>query len=616
MSLVIVESAAKAKTIQGYLNAAGELRDLGPFRVMACCGHVLDLPAKGLGVDTAEWTAVYAPKNAKLLATLRKAAKAATRVWLASDPDREGECIAQHLATALKLARPARIVFHEITPAALVHAVLHPVAIDAHLVQAQEARRLLDRAVGYSLSPLLWRQLPDAPKGLSAGRVQSAALRLVVDRAAAAAAHQPRPYWRITGAFEGGLAATAPTSWACEAAARQALAELAAVGDWGARTTRREVAKAPPPPFATASLQQAAYRQLGFGARQTMQLAQALYEAGGITYMRTDSLRLSAAAQAELAAHIEATHGAAAVEARCFRARAAHAQEAHEAIRATRPDAAAPPGLSAAHDRLYDLIRRRAIASQMAATRYLETTTTIASPTYPHLAFTATQQTPVQAGYLRADGPRPLQALSFTAVGHATQPPPAYDEATLVKALETHGIGRPSTYASTIDKLYEKGYVTNAGAANAGGPTLDVPSYRMEDGALVKEVSAARCDKASVARATASDTGPRDALAPTPLGCRVMACLSAAAPAVVDAAFTSAVEADLDGIAHGSKNKKDVLTAFYGPFIAGIATFADAVPQRAATAVAPASRPWRGAKGRRRTSVKRAGRGEAGRSQL
>jgi DNA topoisomerase I len=565
--LVIVESPAKAKTIGKYLGRG--------YTVRASVGHVRDLPKSTLGVDVAR---DFAPKyvvprdKSETVKELKERVKAARAIYLATDPDREGEAIAWHLVEATNVGdKPVhRIVFHEITRDAILAAFKHPRPIDMRLVEAQQARRVLDRLVGYQISPLLWRKVR---RGLSAGRVQSVALRLVVEREREIAAFVPREYWRLLARLqpprlEGrtrreveaelvrvrGEKADLPDG----ETVRGIVAALEGATYTVAEVRRRETQRRPAAPFTTSTLQQEAGRKLGMPVRRTMSLAQELYEGidlggqseGLITYMRTDSVNVAGVAQEAARALIAERYGPASVPAtpNTYRTRAKAAQEAHEAIRPTDPrrdPESVKAHLSAPQYRLYRLIWQRFIASQMAPALLDGTTVEVAARPpgaageAPYL-FRATGSVITFPGFLAVyregvdEGDDGLdekalpvlhegETLALTALTpsqHFTQPPARYTEASLVKALEEAGIGRPSTYAPTIATLMERDYV-------------------------------AREEKR---------------LAPTELGELINDLLVEHFPTIVDTGFTSKMEEDLDDIATGERDLTPVLSAFYTPF--------------------------------------------------
>lgn len=595
-NLVIVESASKAKTIQKYLNGAPELGHLGKFRVMASLGHVVDLPAKELAVDTATWDVHYTTikDKYKTIKALKDACKTSTRVYLASDPDREGAAIAKHLQRVLKLpANVPRLVFHEITPRALVHAVLHPTSIDEKLYSAQETRRILDRVVGYELSPLLWRRF--CTSSLSAGRVQSAALKLLVDRAEAQDAHIPEPYWILNATWKapnGDLLETRANDKFSEAEVLMNLKKLVTTisNSYDATFTKKETSKSPPAPFVTSSLQQEAYSRYGIPAKQTMQLAQGLYEAGHITYMRTDSVSISKDAQSAILDYISTNIGPTWAKARTFKTKTANAQEAHEAIRPTNPELDHTQlNLTTQHIKLYKLIHMRTVASQMVPAKYAEVTVKV-HVEQPTIIFRGIHTILTHPGYLRVYSPdkvpdadalakwdiyfrqptTPVAAKSFTAEGDVTRPPSQYNEPLLVKALEKHGIGRPSTFATIIDKLLAKNYVCKGSNPQS---THEVKHYHYTSNNIT--------ESSETIILGGKDT---DRMLPTNLGKRVNEYLICIAPYLLDSMFTSGMEADLDKIACGDADHKNILNTFYKRFHDSVETekqkkFAPAEPK-------------------------------------
>lgn len=595
-NLVIVESASKAKTIQKYLNAAPELSHMGTFKVMASLGHIVDLPSKEMAVDTSTWAVKYETIRAKYktVKALRDAVKAASTVFIASDPDREGASIAKHLQKTLKLPpNVPRLLFHEITPRALVAAVLNPGTIDENLVAAQEARRILDRVVGYELSPLLWRRF--ATSTLSAGRVQSAALKLLVDRANAQETHTPEPYWILHGYFTpptGEILETRAYTHASanlatwnEHDAQELLASLSKTRTknththWSATFSKKETTKSPPAPFATSTLQQDAYTRYGIPAKRTMQLAQALYEAGHITYMRTDSLSISKDAQTTILSHIKASIGPEWAQARSFKTKAANAQEAHEAIRPTQPSKEtleANETITTQHIKLYTLIWQRTVASQMIPARYAEVTVTVTPSSAFPAVFRGTHSILTHQGYLLVYSPdlkvnaaslakwdgflteaggTLVDPTEFKAKGDFTSAPSQYNEPQLVKALEKHGIGRPSTFATIVDKLFSKTYIAKGGNTQS---SQEIRHYScVPDGTGNVDM----CTEALVLGGKETDK-----MVPTKLGHRVNEYLNGITPYLLDVAFTASMENDLDLIARGEAQEKDILNVFYEKF--------------------------------------------------
>jgi DNA topoisomerase-1 len=493
MAVVVVESPAKAKTINGYLG--------DDYTVLASYGHVRDLPAKDGSVDTEhgfEMTWEVDPKSQKHVRAIAEALKDDDRLILATDPDREGEAISWHLLEALRKRRAVkkttevqRVVFNAITRKAVTEAMAHPRDIDMELVDAYLARRALDYLVGFTLSPVLWRKLPGAR---SAGRVQSVTLRLIVEREMEIEAFRTREYWSVKAilttpsgdSFEARLTELGGKKLdrfdiTDQAGAEAAAAAISAVALSAISVEAKPATRNPYPPFMTSTLQQEASRKLGFGAEQTMRTAQRLYEAGHITYMRTDGVDMAPEAVHAARDAINARYGANYLPSspRMYKTKAKNAQEAHECIRPTRMPAA--PGelrLEPDQARLYELIWKRALASQMASARFQRTTVEIGN-TGDTVGLRATGQVVTFDGFLRVyeegrddsvidDEDRrlpeitkgaPLGQSEVTPEQHFTQPPPRYTEATLVKRLEELGIGRPSTYASIITTIQNREYV-------------------------------------------------------------------------------------------------------------------------------------------------------------
>lgn len=562
-SLVIVESPAKARTLSHILGRG--------YVVKASKGHVRDLPKSELGVQITngfEPTYVTLPDKRPVVKEVQGLAKGADAVYLATDPDREGEAIAWHLVQAARLdpRKVRRVAFHEITEGAVREAFRQPRAIDMNLVEAQQARRIMDRLVGYTLSPFLWQKVWRGP--LSAGRVQSAALRLVVEREREIQAFVSQEYWSITAHLRKrprGASFTARLYSRVgekerlplpnQAAAQGILDDLEGARYLVAEVHQREVHQRPPPPFITSTLQQEAWRKLRMSARQSMLIAQQLYEGvtlgdegvvGLITYMRTDSTHVAETAQAEARDYIHQRWGGDYVPSapRVYATKVKGAQEAHEAIRPTsvrREPSRVQPFLTPDQFRLYDLIWKRFLASQMADALLDTVNVDIHAQATSGNAylFRASGSTVKFPGFRTVyeegkdepeeEAERSLPPLlqgevvdctRLEPAQHFTQPPPRYTEASLIKAMEERGIGRPSTYAPTVSTIQERGYV------------------RRENGRLV----------------------------PTPLGFAVSDLLVRHFPDIVDYDFTAQMEEDLDAIAEGKRQRIDVLRAFYLPF--------------------------------------------------
>ncbi len=568
-NLVIVESPAKAKTIEKFL---------GPdYKVMSSYGHIRDLKSKTFSIDVEKgFEPIYEiPDDKKsVVDELRRAAAGADTVWLASDEDREGEAIAWHLAEVLGLdpATTKRIVFHEITKKAILNALQHPRTIDLNRVDAQQARRVLDRIVGFELSPVLWRKIKPA---LSAGRVQSVAVRLIVEREQEIKDFVAEPYFRVVGQFrtDAGDELRADLSRRLGSAdeSREMLRRCAAADFRVGDITTRPLTKSPAAPFTTSTLQQEAARKLGFTVAQTMMVAQRLYEGGHITYMRTDSLNLSEEAVGAIAAEIRNTMGERYLHTRHYHTQSKGAQEAHEAIRPTDISVEVPADASDRERKLYTLIRRRTIASQMADAEMEKTTVEITAPGLPE-HFTATGEVITFDGFLhvyneaaendsREGGSGLLprlttgQALAvegITATERFTQQPPRYTEGSLVKKMEELGIGRPATYATTISTIQSREYIE-----------------RGEREGVRRDYTVLHADPAgNITSETHSEmTGAeKGKLIPTDIGVVVNEFLTRYFPEILDYNFTARVEEQFDDIAEGKLPWSGEMRTFYDRF--------------------------------------------------
>ena len=568
-NLVIVESPAKAKTIEKFLGK--------DFKVMSSYGHIRDLRKKDISIDLDnDFTPVYEiPSDKKdLVKELKKAASQAETVWLASDEDREGEAISWHLfeVLGLKKENTKRIVFHEITKDAILHAIENPRDIDINLVDAQQARRVLDRLVGFELSPVLWKKIKPA---LSAGRVQSVAVRLIVDRENEINNFKSEPYYRVTARFNipGSSALKAELSKRLpdETSAREFLEACAGATYRVSDINVRPLRKSPAPPFTTSTLQQEASRKLGFTVSQTMMIAQKLYEAGHITYMRTDSLNPSSLAIGTISKLIKSEHGEQYLHIRKFHTSSKGAQEAHEAIRPTYIDKETIDGTDR-EKKLYRLIRLRTIASQMADAEIEKTTIDIV-PGDRKEHFTATGEVIKFDGFLKvylegnddeADTPdgetalprmsvgETLTAADVTAAERYTLQPPRYTEASLVKKMEELGIGRPSTYAPTISTIQNREYVEKG----------EKPGVKRQFTTLTLNKEGKI--KSSVKTETVgADKGK---LIPTDTGIIVNEFLTRHFPDILDYDFTAQMEEKFDLIAEGNTNWASEIGEFYSMF--------------------------------------------------
>ncbi len=535
--LLIVESPTKARTIGHYLGK--------DYEVIASVGHVRDLPKSNK--DAVDIEGGFIPRyvvpaeKREVIEKIKHAAEKADEIYLATDPDREGEAIAWHIKEVAELKKPQRVVFHEITKAAVEEALAHPRAIDENLRRAQEARRVLDRIVGYDLSGLIWKKVR---YGLSAGRVQSPALRILAEREREIKAFIPELYFVLEATFSSprsnlnsdSKGSTLVTTCSEEPKTQEEADRIVQTGrsaKWSvAGVVEKEEVRNPRPPFTTSTLQQTASTRLGFAPSRAMRAAQKLYESGHITYMRTDSVNISKEAIASIASTVEKTFGKEFVEMRTYKTTSKNAQEAHEAIRptdATRERAGATPD----ETELYELIRIRALASQMASARVLRTTISATADAKIPL-FTANGTRTLFHGWLALDTrsraedvelPKfsqddPLILLSLGAEEKHTEPPNRYSEAGLIKELEKRGIGRPSTYASIMKTIQDRGYVEK------------------------------------LARA----------LKPTATGMVVSGWLEEHFPQYVSDTFTAEMEDKLDEIARGERGYTETLSTFYKPF--------------------------------------------------
>ena len=570
-NLVIVESPAKAKTIEKFLGK--------DYKVMSSFGHIRDLKKKDFSIDIQTFAPTYEipTDKKKVVEDLRKAADKAEMVWLASDEDREGEAISWHLYEVLELTpeKTKRIVFHEITKEAITNAIKAPREIDINLVNAQQARRVLDRIVGFKLSPVLWKKVKPS---LSAGRVQSVAVRLIVEREREIQAFVPEAAYRVVAVFLVPDAEGNTTELKAELGTRfkeKADAEAFLLSCKEATFTIEEIetepmVRYPAAPFTTSTLQQEAARKLGFSVSQTMTIAQRLYESGQITYMRTDSTNLSSLCLGASKKVITENMGAEYHKARNFKTKSKGAQEAHEAIRPTYMDRQAIEG-TAAERRLYELIWKRTIASQMADAQIEKTTVTISMSGSPY-TFEATGEVVKFDGFLRVyrettideteenqDGNmlppvhrgQQLHYTEVTATERYTQAPRRYNEASLVHKLEELGIGRPSTYAPTISTIQNRDYVVKE---DRPGQERDINVLKLKAGKLTDKQTHETYGKAKAR------------LLPTDVGTVVNDFLTVSFPQVLDYTFTASIEKEFDEVAEGQKPWEGVIDEFYKDF--------------------------------------------------
>ena len=567
-NLVIVESPAKARTIEKFLGK--------DYKVESCFGHIRDLSKNDLSVDI---EGDFEPKyeipadKKKVIATLKKGMKDAEFVWLATDEDREGEAISWHLVQALKIEEEKikRIVFHEITKPAILEAINNPRSIDHHLVDAQQARRVLDRLVGYEISPVLWKKIKPA---LSAGRVQSVSVRLIVEREDEVKKFKAESSFRITGTFmtdqEVSVEAELNKRFKTENEATGFLENCKTAGYKVSAISKKPSLKNPAPPFTTSTLQQEASRKLGYSVSKTMMVAQQLYESGKITYMRTDSVNLSKLALGSAKKVIGGLYGNKYVKTRQFTTKSKSAQEAHEAIRPTYIENKTIEGDNS-QKRLYELIWKRTIASQMSSAE-IEKTTIDINISNSELKFVAKGEVIVFDGFLKVyiessdteeengsqkkilpslKNDMALQREEIKGMERFTQAPPRYTEASLVKKMEELGIGRPSTYAPTISTIQKREYIEKG----------DRPGQERKYSVLVLKNSTVNKEAK-----TERFGFEKNKLFPTDIGTVVNNFLVEYFSEVVDYNFTANVEKEFDDIANGKKEWNRMIKEFYNPF--------------------------------------------------
>ena len=572
-NLVIVESPAKAKTIEKFLGK--------DYTVRSSYGHIRDLAKKEMSIDVDNnYEPQYQISDDKrtLVNELKKAVATADKVWLASDEDREGEAIAWHLQETLQLdpATTQRIVFNEITKPAILNAIEHPRQIDMNLVDAQQARRVLDRLVGYEISPILWSKIKPA---LSAGRVQSVAVRLIVEREEEIKNFESKPYFKVTAQLhpvdsDKILGTELSRNFTTADEAEAFLQSIATDASFKiTKVEKRPARRSPAPPFTTSTLQQEASRKLGFSVARTMQVAQQLYESGYITYMRTDSVNLSELALSMAKQEIGAQYGAEYIKTRRYQTHTKGAQEAHEAIRPTDLTVSSI-NVESSQRRLYELIWKRTVASQMADAEIEKTDIEIGITSGDKQLddhFVCNGEQVKFDGFLKVymestddevaekdahmlpnlpEGTR-LTLASCEAAQHYTQHPPRYTEASLVKKLEDLGIGRPSTYAPTISTILKREYIIKE---DREAPQRQCTLFTLKDGQVTRTE---RIERGTI---------EKNKLFPTDIGCVVNNFLMDHFTDIMDYNFTATVEKDFDDIAAGKKEWRTVIDNFYLPF--------------------------------------------------
>jgi len=606
MNLVIVESAAKAKTIEKYLNSIQELKRLGSFKVLASFGHIRDLPEKTIGVNISTWTPDYQNMKTKgdIIKKLKQAAKDSKFVYLASDMDLEGESIAMHLKTVLNLAPNAykRIKFNEITKTALKTAFQNAGDIDLNMFAAQETRRIIDRVVGYELSPLLWRRFTQ--KSLSAGRVQSVTLQMIKARYNTVINHVPEIYWNCEGNFNLPhptnlahnieLNATVYTSkpeqgimhWLKDDDIQSFLKLLIQLNNkndskWKITFTQKKVYKKPSAPFTTSTLQQEVYNRYHITPKTTMRSAQALYEGGFITYMRTDSVAIADDAQKAILNYNIEKYGTDNTTLRVYKTKQENAQEAHECIRPTHPETLVenlPDTFTDIDRKIYNLIWRQTISSQMASAEYNEVSYSIKIPdsNLKDLYFYGKKLILTKEGYLLVYSPdikvdpseiklwekilkNPeiyVKLDTLHGIPNITKPNSLFNESSIVKALEKEGIGRPSTYASIIDKLFSRTYIEKG----------ESPKKKANSNIYEWKNNNTTDDLNITIKELQTSSNEKDCLLPTSLGQRIVEYLTEYVPFLLNKEFTRHMESDLDKIMIGETNKITILNDFYSIF--------------------------------------------------
>lgn len=563
-NLVIVESPAKAKTIEKYLGK--------DFTVMSSVGHIRTIAddknspnGKAIDPDNSFATVyVVDPEKQKTVQTLKKSAKEAKTIWLATDEDREGEGIAWHLCEVLGLPEKStkRIVFHEITKNAIEEAIKNPRQLDLKMVEAQQARQILDRLVGFELSPVVWKKVPG---GKSAGRVQSPAVRLLVDREREILQFESKSEFKVSGVFENtakiAIKALYPQVFQTEDLASEFLKSLISADYKVADVVKSPGKRTPPPPFMTSTLQQEANARLGFSAKTTMMAAQKLYQSGQITYMRTDSVNISSQFLGQATKFIKEQYGEKYHKFRTYTTKSAIAQEAHEAIRPTRVEVESA-GSSETEKKIYHLIRSRTLATQMSDALIEKTVVKITTPSAKE-AFEAKGEVVVFDGFLKVYGKQKDEILPALSVGdslNATEivarqtfakPPARYTEGSLVRELEKRGIGRPSTYATILSTIQTRNYVEKG------------QSEGVERSVIELKLAQNKVSKETITEKTGSNKGK---LVPTDIGTAISDFLTEYFDQIVDYDFTAHIEEKLDYIADGKVERNKMLTEFYKPF--------------------------------------------------
>lgn len=570
--LVIVESFAKCKTISKYLNNNTDIK----YNVIASAGHICDLPKNQLGFSTDTWDAIYEPTKKDIISKIRTNVKDADIIYLASDPDTEGEAIANHIKNSikdlLKDKKIYRIKFNEITKNAIINAISNPGDIDDKLVEAQETRRILDRLIGYKVSPMLWKEFND--NHLSAGRVQSVALKMCIDLMNEIIKFKLTPYWTVTGKFKINGEDFESVLYNDNNIVRiteienikKLFKNLSFDGKWSVDFIEKQSTKSPPPPFITTTLQQEAYNSLKMNSKKTMSIAQKLYENGLITYMRSDSVNMSNDAKKSISSYITDQFGEDHVKIRSYKSKVANSQEGHECIRITKPDKENIDFEDITEDdkKLYKLIWRRSIACLMINAEYIDIDIIITDNTIAPYRFICKKSLLIKQGFLKVLSPNTviddykmwkvmkidsIIPIEFIAEGKILEPPSMYNEIQLIKELEKNGIGRPSTYSSIIDKLFSKNYVSKGSN----------PKHKLKTENYIKTKN-----KVSSKEITIEIGGKqKDLLIPSDCGIKINNYLLKYLSQILDIRFTANMEDALDKIALNTSTKINTLNTFY-----------------------------------------------------
>jgi DNA topoisomerase-1 len=569
--LIIVESYTKTKTISKYLD--------NKYTVICSLGHINNLPTNEIGIDTTLWKGTYVDTNHKTIANIKNEAKKASHVYIASDPDMEGEAIAQHIYNIIKniITVPIhRIRFHEITKKAITDALMQPQDINKDIVDAQESRRFVDRLVGYMLSPILWKKLSD--NTLSVGRVQSVALLMCIKTLQKIQSHEYNPYWQVIANF------TSPdiefklyqnnSKDIFKTTDKRILTSILQYCTFDKNYTmtfdESKSQESPGAPYTTTSLQQDAYNKFRYSSKKTMQLAQQLYENGLITYMRTDSTHISDAFKNNIIIYINSVYGTEYAKFRSYKNKIANAQEAHEAIRITNVNTLSC-SISDEHNKLYEMIWKRTIACQMVNAEYLNICVSLKYSRLEEYIFKYTKPILMKQGYLLVYGTEvditpdtfkasmnSIKIKDFQCKATIDTPPSLFNEIQLIKALEKEGIGRPSTYASIIDKLMSKKYVIKG-----QNPQKDI---------AIKHITKTKTGIQEVVDKISTGGKQKDLLVPTELGMNIISYLETIVPFLLDIQFTATMEDSLDKICQKEMSKKQLLDGFYNDYLLPVAS--------------------------------------------